>query len=109
MEVKEVSINYTLNRPVLIEDTINFCKLAKKKIQTLNLEVPKLLIDKIIFYSHKRKTIIKGHITIIKEEKSIEEYLRICNENLTGTTSIMSWNHGRYPSNNLRFESEIKI
>jgi len=42
MEVKEVSINYTLNRPVLIEDTINFCKLAKKKIQTLNLEeIPK--------------------------------------------------------------------
>jgi site-specific DNA recombinase len=109
----EEKLNYTLNRPLLIKDIINFCNLAKKKIQTLNLEEKKkflkLLIDEIIFYSHKRKAIIKGHIPIIKEEKSIEEYLRTCNENLTGTTSIMFWNHGQYPNNWLKFEFKVKI
>jgi site-specific DNA recombinase len=109
----EKKLNYTLNRPLLIKDIINFCNLAKKKIQTLNLEEKKkflkLLIDEIIFYSHKRKAIIKGHIPIIKEEKSIEEYLRTCNENLTGATSTMFWNHGQYPNNWLKFELEVKL
>jgi len=39
-EVEE-KLNYTLNRPILIKDVIYFCNLAKKKIQTLNLEEKK--------------------------------------------------------------------
>ena len=105
--------NYSLNRPIPIKDIIHFCSIAKKKLQNLSLEEKKkflkLLIDRIIFHSHERKAIIKGHIPIIKEEKSIEEYLKMFNKNFAGTTSIMFWNHGQYPSNWIKFKLEVQI
>jgi site-specific DNA recombinase len=109
----EEKLNFALNRPILIKDIIRFCNMAKKKLQTMSPEEKKkflkLLIDKIIFYSHQGKAIIKGHIPIIKEDKSIEEYLKTYNENFAGTTSMMVWNHGQYPNNWLKFELEVKL
>jgi len=109
----EEKLNYTLNRPVVAKDIIQFCSLAKKKLQNLSLEEKKkflnLLIERVIFYSHRGKAIIKGHIPLIKDEKSIEEYLKTFNGSFAGTTSIMSWHHGQYPNNWLKFELEVKI
>ena len=61
----EEKLYYTLNRLILIKDIVYFCNLAKKKLQNLNLEEKKkslkLLIDKIIFYSHKKGNIKRAH------------------------------------------------
>jgi site-specific DNA recombinase len=109
----EEKLNYALNRPILIKDIIHFCNMAKKKLQNLSLEEKKkflkLLIDKIIFHSHEGKAIIKGHIPIIKEERSIEEYIKTLNENFAGTMSLMFWSHEHYPNNQLKFELEVRI
>jgi hypothetical protein len=111
-EVEE-KLNCALGRPMLIKDIIYFCNLAKRRLQNISLEEKRkflrLLIDRIIFHSHEGKAIIKGHIPIIKEEKSIEEYLKMYSGNFAGTTSTMSWNHGQCPSNRLKFELEIQI
>jgi site-specific DNA recombinase len=109
----EEKLNSALDRPMLIKDIIYFCKLAKRRLQYLSLEEKRkflrLLIDRIIFHSQEGKAIIKGHIPIIKEEKSIEEYLKMYSGNFAGTTSTMSWNHGQYPSNWLKFELKVKV
>jgi len=109
----EEKLNCALNRPVVAKDIVQFCSLAKEKLQNLRLEEKKrylnLLIERIIFYSHRGKAIIKGHIPLIKEEKSIEEYLKTFNESFAGTTSIMSCHHGQYPNNWLKFELEVKV
>ena len=47
----------------------------------------KLLIDKIIFHSHKGKTIIKAHIPLINRDLT----------NFAGMKSTTSWNHGQIP------------
>jgi hypothetical protein len=97
----EEKLNYSLNRPVLI--SARYLSLEEKK------KFLRLLVDRIIFHSHEGRVVIKGHIPIIKEEKSIEEYLKTFNENFTGTTSMMSWNRGQYPSNWLKFELKARI
>jgi site-specific DNA recombinase len=99
----EAKLNQIIFRPIVIRDILNFCKKARERLENLNEEekqaLLKLLIEKIIFYSHERRAIIKGHIPL--NQKDTMDY--------AGITSKTSLNHGQYPNNWLKFELELKI
>jgi site-specific DNA recombinase len=99
----EANLSQITHRPFLIKDILNFCKIASERLKILNTQQKqsflKLLIEKIIFHSHEGKATIKAHIPLINKDLT----------NFAGMKSTTSLNYGRYPSNYLRFELEIKV
>ncbi len=104
----EGKLKRNVDKQPLMRNVAYFCNLAMERIKSMDFnqkrDFLRLLIDKIIFFSHHRKAIIKGHIPIIEEPSKNPPYLR----RITGTEFTMSWNHEQYPNKWLKFELEVR-
>jgi site-specific DNA recombinase len=102
----ELKITQANKTPLIMKNVRFFCNLMKNRLFSLNLKQKqqflRYIVEKIIFDSNKREAKIIGHIPPEVQEKTA------CSSQ-SGTLSILSWNHGQYPNEWLKFELEIKI